>query len=438
MNKKSLFGWMDSPTVPTGFGIVAKNLLRDMHMNFDVKILGINYYGNTRYDANKYFIYSIDKTDPLGLNRFIDTLKDAKPDVIFLFQDMFHIDAALPRIKKEYSADVPIVTYFPVDGSPVSQAWHAAFTVPDKLLTYSQFAVDSVRSAIKQLPANKPMDILYHGVDTTQFYKLPSGVRKRIRDERGWTGKFVVLNNNRFQPRKMIPLTLRAFSLFSKGYKVCSCGNAYLASKQRCDLNNCDASQVVSTVPGRPDAALYLHMNMAEFTMGPGPANLLQAHLLNAGFEDADLNRSLYLFEKNIYQPGSSLTEAELNEIYNGADVNVSTTLGEGCGLSLLESMAVGTTNIAPNNSAIPEVLGTEGHHLIPNQALMNIAMDNGHLRPVVNVQKFVEALEVEYQRWLGNGKHKVINLAAIDRVNEKFLWDDKRKQLLEALKSVC
>jgi glycosyltransferase involved in cell wall biosynthesis len=170
--------------------------------------------------------------------------------------------------------------------------------------------------------------------------------------------------------------------------------------------------------------------------MGPGNANLLQAHLLNAGFVDEDLNKSLYIFDKNIYTK-EALTEAQLNELYNAADVNISTTLGEGCGLSLLESMASGTTSIAPNNSALPEVLGDTGY-LIPNKALINIAMDNGHMRPVVDIEKFIHAIEVEYQKWVVNGRHKVINEAGIARVETMFQWEDKRQQLMEVFKSLC
>jgi glycosyltransferase involved in cell wall biosynthesis len=436
MNKKRLLVWCDSPTVPTGFGVVAKNLLKDMHKFFDIAVLGINYFGDHSYDTSKYFIYTVERTDPLGFRRMDSVIKNFKPDIMFMFQDIFHIDMIAPKIREEFKY-LPILTYFPIDGSPVSQAWKSAFLLPEHLITYSQWAVDEVRTAVKELPKNKQIEILYHGVDTNAFNKAPSSVRKRIKDERGWTGKFVVLNNNRFQPRKMAPLSFRAFALFNKGYKVCDCGNVYLASKDFCDLNGCDKTHVTDQKDPRPDSALYLHMNVSEMTMGPGNSNLLHAHLINAGFIDSDVNNSLYLFEKNIYNPGDALTESQLNEIYNGADINVTSTIGEGCGLSLLEASATGTTSIAPKNSAIPEVLGNVGH-LIPNKCLINIAMDNAHLRPIVDVHKFVQALELEYQKWLENGKHKVINEEAMTRVNEKFLWQDKRDQLVSAIKKLC
>jgi glycosyltransferase involved in cell wall biosynthesis len=115
------------------------------------------------------------------------------------------------------------------------------------------------------------------------------------------------------------------------------------------------------------------------------------------------------------------------------ADVNVSTSLGEGVGLSLLESAAVGTTSIAPRNSAIPEMLGDTGH-IVPNKCHVNIAFDNAHLRPIVSTELFVEALEIEYQKWIANGRKKIVNEEAIEMVLKEFLWPDKQGQLLSWL----
>jgi glycosyltransferase involved in cell wall biosynthesis len=250
--------------------------------------------------------------------------------------------------------------------------------------------------------------------------------------ERGWDDKFVILSVNRFQPRKMMSLLFRAHALFTKGYKVCKCGNVYLKSKERCDLNNCGPEDVTSIQDGHQDSMLYIHANTEERMMGPGRANMMQAHLINCGFDDTDLNKTISVFAGNIYN--KSYTEAEMNILYNISDVNVSTTLGEGVGLSLIESAATGTTSIAPNHSSIPEMLGDTGH-IIPNAALINIAMDNGHLRPIVNLQKYIEALEIEYQKWVANGRKKVMNQAAIDRAAKLFRWQDKRDQLLAWIK---
>jgi len=179
---------------------------------------------------------------------------------------------------------------------------------------------------------------------------------------------------------------------------------------------------------------MYVHANTEERMMGPGRSNLLQAHLINVGFENEDVNKTIALFGGNVY--ANPLPEEELNILYNVADINVSTALGEGVGLSLIEALAAGTTSIAPKHSSIPEMLGDTGH-IIPNKTLINIALDNGHLRPVVDLKFYLEALEIEYQKWIANGRRKVFNQAAVDRVNDLFQWKDKR-ELLEGWIAGC
>ena len=76
-------------------------------------------------------------------------------------------------------------------------------------------------------------------------------------------------------------------------------------------------------------------------------------------------------------------------------------------------------------------MLGDTGYR-VPNAALINIALDNGNFRPVVSIKHYIEALETEYQKWVANGRKKVVNQAAIDRVAELFQWQDKRDQMLK------
>lgn len=428
--KKKLLIWSDSPTVKTGFGIVAENLFRDLHEHFDVAILGINYYGIHRYDTSKYFIYSVDLQDMLGIERMKKVLPDFNPDIVLLFQDIFNIDFLLPTIK-QFNDKIPVIAYFPIDGTPVSRTWGNTMLQLNKLITYTQWGVDSIKDSIPELK-DTLIEYLYHGVNQSIYFPLPEAAITQLKISKGWENKFIAVSNNRFQPRKHLAGALRAWALFSKGYKVCKCGNTYLASRTKCDLNGCPPSDVIEEHAGHDDVFMYMHCNTQERMMGPGRANTLQAHMLNAGFENTDINKIITAFAGNVY--ANPVSDEEMNMLYNVADVNISTTLGEGVGLSLVESAAAGTTSIAPKNSAIPEMLGDSGH-IIPNTCHVNIAMDNGHLRPLVNTKLFVEALETEYQKWLTNGKKKIVNQTALDRVNTLFQWDDKREKLLGWLK---
>ena len=137
---------------------------------------------------------------------------------------------------------------------------------------------------------------------------------------------------------------------------------------------------------------------------------------------------------RQIYD--GEVSEEQLNKLYNAANVNISTTVGEGFGLSLLESQATGTRSIAPKHSSIPEVLNGTGH-LLPNKAVWFPQNDNGFSRPIIDAYELTKALEWEYLSWKESGKEKVINQDCLDNVQANFLWEDKREFLLKIFKEV-
>ena len=47
------------------------------------------------------------------------------------------------------------------------------------------------------------------------------------------------------------------------------------------------------------------------------------------------------------------------------------------------------------------------------------------------------QRLEIEYQKWVANGRKKVVNTAAIERVATLFNWDEKRALLSGWLKEI-
>ena len=428
--KKKLLAWCDF-LVPTGFGTVSKNLFKGLSKEYDVSVVGINYHGDKRYDSSEYFVYSVTQNDLLGIKRLPKIIEEEQPDILFLFQDIFHISDILNDLAKQVPEHTKIVTYFPVDGEPFSLGWGNIFEKSDSIITYTDWAIDVIRDRFPK--ASQPISKLYHGVNFKDFYPLKDEEIKKVRQDYGWSDKFVVLNLIRFQPRKYIPGTARAFSMFAKGYKKCKCcGHEMPIDRKRCEL--CVSPDLELKGTPKKDVFLWLHMMPREHSMGPSRANLLQNHLLNAGFQDTDVGSILGVNARNIY--GGEVGVDEVNRMYNGANVNISTTLGEGCGLSLIEAQAAGTPSIAPKNSAIPEMLRDTGW-LVDNITVLNQALDNAHMRPIVDVAKMRDALEDAYSKWKDNGKGKKVDQKCVENVQEHFSWDDKRKQLQDTFKEV-
>lgn len=434
--KPRLFMWGDG-MVPTGFGIVNEHLSKDLGEHFDVHFLAINYHGLQDWTEHKQFkmVYNISQDDPLGFQRMQMLLQKLQPSHIFLHQDIFHIARIMPMIQ-QLAPQAKVVIYFPVDGSPFSPAWKQPLIWADHVFTYSEFGVKAIERALPELKGKNLIDVLYVGADENTFKPLSRPVLRKIAREQNLKDKFFIVNVNRFQPRKMLGLTSRAVLMLAGGYHICKCGNWYPKHLDWCDLNMCPTSDIVETVEGvgKENICYYIHAQPQEMAMGQDQQNTLPAHIINAGFTKQDFDSGFMAFNQRPIYTGE-ITSDFINQLYNLADVNLSGSIGEGAGMSLIEAQFVGTTCIAPKNSAIPEVIGTDvGNHLIDNAGLIEIALDNGHKRPIFDVRGMVKALTVEYNKWLENDKKKVINDAAMQRAREKFQWQDKRDALLAAL----
>jgi len=425
-----IFAYSDSPTAPTGFGTVSRELyVRFFNSGkYNVRIAGVNYHGNKQHGF-PFMIHPLaNATDPYGIKQFRELLTGGKkPDIIFLFQDLFVIGGYVANgqnlidVCRSVYKDVPIVIYFPIDGGPICRMYYdQTVKRADVAITLSQYGMDMV----KRIDPTSNVQHIYHGVDTSTFKPLPEQTMSMLKEKNGMGNRFVVTNVNRFQPRKNIPATLRAVALIRHGYKVCKrCGHYYSASLDDCDLNRCGGEYVKITKPNE-DIALYLQMETEHPIMGKLPADTLHNLLINSGFLPND--RTIFMPHPSMLL--GNITSVQVNEIYNFSDLYVSTTLGEGFGLCALEAAAAGTRVIIPDNTTAREVAPFA--HLCKNAEYVTMAGDSGHIRPVVDVRSVVRAIEEEYVKWVKNGRKKVLNKAGIEHA-KKFNWDDIADQFM-------
>jgi glycosyltransferase involved in cell wall biosynthesis len=428
MKKKKLLIWCDF-IVPTGFGIVAKNLFANLHEQYEVHVVAINYRGDEWYDANKWFVYSCISSDVMNIETLHKVTDRLKPELILLFQDHFNISKEIVDLKK-LSPNSKIISYFPIDSDYIGSHVSKILEYSNAVITYTDYAIDILK---KKFPTyNKHIYKLYHGVDSETFYPLPDKDICELRKLAELSGKFLIINNNRFQPRKAIPLTIRAYSMFAKGYKVCrDCGNWYPLHLNKCDLNGCTNYEFGGYA--KYDIHLYLHMNDGA-SMGSGPLNSLKSHFISNGFTNDDYPKLIKYCNLEIYTTG--ISDQVINNFYNIANVNLTTTLGEGFGLNLIESAAVGTPSIAPNNSCISEVLKGTGY-LARNESMYAHPNDAACMRPIVSVKDIVEGLEYYYKQWQKTTTEKIKYDDSIELVKKHYDWESKRIILTDVLKKV-
>jgi glycosyltransferase involved in cell wall biosynthesis len=134
---------------------------------------------------------------------------------------------------------------------------------------------------------------------------------------------FIWLNVNRNGLRKNIPQTIQAFAEFKRN--ICS------------------------------NSLLYLHTARIDGLYNGGIQIDLEIAIRESGLiygEDVIIPENL--------TPINGIPDENMNQIYNCANGFITTTLGEGFGLSAFCSMAAGTPVLVPNNSSHPEIVGLE------------------------------------------------------------------------------
>jgi len=319
----------------TGFATVSKNIKREIknHFGEDVKIdiCAINYFGEPyQEDDGTYVISALKsapKKDDFGRLGFMKILQDSNEyDGIFILQDLGVIIPIIPILKtikeekkNQNKKGFKSIFYFPVDCRLIDKLVEG-LDFFDTLVTYTDYGRNEVLRLRPELKTK--LKVVPHGNNAKDFYPIEDA--KEVMDFRKEyfgknADKFIILNVNRNQPRKDVPTTIFAFIEAKKMWKDEGLTN---------------------------EPFLYLHMHPKDPMGWDIRGVMLQTDLVEG--ED------YMLLDMSIANVGASVEM--LNKIYNASDVYVTTTLGEGWGLTLTEAMATKTPIICPNSTSFIEM----------------------------------------------------------------------------------
>jgi glycosyltransferase involved in cell wall biosynthesis len=319
----------------TGFATVSKNIKREIknHFGEDVKIdiCAINYFGEPyQEDDGTYVISALKsapKKDDFGRLGFMKILQDSNEyDGIFILQDLGVIIPIIPILKtikeekkNQNKKGFKSIFYFPVDCRLIDKLVEG-LDFFDTLVTYTDYGRNEVLRLRPELKTK--LKVIPHGNNAKDFYPIEDA--KEVMDFRKEyfgknADKFIILNVNRNQPRKDVPTTIFAFIEAKKMWKDEGLTN---------------------------EPFLYLHMHPKDPMGWDIRGVMLQTDLVEG--ED------YMLLNMSIANVGASVEM--LNKIYNASDVYVTTTLGEGWGLTLTEAMATKTPIICPNSTSFIEM----------------------------------------------------------------------------------
>lgn len=354
--KIKVLAYCDAPTCATGFGTVSRNILSGLYNTgrYDIDVLGINYWGDPHNFPFRIWPTGVNSDhDPYGRKKVFSMIPKMEYDILFFLQDTFILDF-LPELHtylRSNNKKFKSICYFPVDGTPEIQ-WLKNVNACDYLVSYSEFGKNEAR---KVFPEIKSLLTIPHGVNTKDYFVLPEKDILSLRAQYfgSLASKFVFTNLNRNQQRKDIPRSIAAYAEFRK------------------------------TVP---DSILYLHM--AKKDQGWDLERVVNNFGLNV--------REHVIFPEN-FGPNQGYPRHVVNMIYNMSDCVISTTLGEGWGLSWTEAMATKTPVIMPANTALVENITEERGWLAKsgsNPSLFTvIPNDNEVIRPLVDTEDLIDKM---------------------------------------------
>jgi D-inositol-3-phosphate glycosyltransferase len=368
--------WISDAGVPSGFGTVThqigERLVRDF--GHDIHVLAVNYQGD--YWPTNLKLYPASQKVPQdvqGFSRYIEMMAAVVPDAVVFVNDPHVVMSGLLDNKfddqrvlwsgvklDDINYRPPILAYMPIDGYDSPRSWDI-LTSRVRRIAMTKFG----QATMPEAP------VVWHGVDQSIYKPMDKKEAKRIigYDQ----DRFLVLRVDKNSIRKDYPATWKAMRPLLRKYK---------------------------------DIDVHFHCLPRVYD---------GYDLRSVMFNDEDI-RDRVNFSPNL-GGYSGWTEEQLAVLYSAADLFVSTSWGEGFGLTLLNAMACGTPVVAQDCSAITEVVGPGGILIKPAS---RISTPMGQDQCLPDVDAFSAAIERLY---LGRGSRRKLGEAAIIQAS-KFNWD--------------
>lgn len=391
--------WIGDAGTHTGFSRVTHSIGERLVRDFghDLHVVALNYDGGDPVDTNLKLYVPTTKvsSDIYGQSRYIELLGKIEPDVVVILNDPNIVLDLLLRSKYDPQHILlryrPLLAYVPIDGHNHPPSWFKTLHRVARVLAMSEHGAREMTIESEDGPGVfeglKRPEVVYHGVDTDQFYPvslkrpltLSNGETIRSKAEAkkqfGWEkDEFVVLRVDKNSGRKDYPASWKALVPFMRNHD---------------------------------NVRVHLHCQGSGLEHGLDIQSMLSRDELT--HERFTLPGTL-----NSY---TGWPQEDLVGLYNAADVFITTSRGEGFGLTIAEAMACGVPVIAQNVSAIPEVVGPGG---ILIDGAREVTVPSGKDQWLPDIPKFTEALERLY---LSSGARRKLGEAGRAHV-ENLSWD--------------
>ena len=245
-----------------------------------------------------------------GFSQLPEFVRKVKPDVIMIYNDASIICKFLDSLKEKLSEQERKSYKMIIYLDQVYTLQRPEFLARIDADAHAYFAfTDYWRSVLEKQGIKKPIHVLRHGFDPTQFKPLD---RTAMRKKHGIPENlFVFLNLNRNTPRKRHDIVCQAFAHLVARHPT----------KPLALLEVCDAGEQ----GGFPIQEVYLRE-----------------------LERLGVPLQFHAHKLMLAKQALTYTDELINELYALSDVGITATEGEGFGLCQFEAMGVGIPQIVP------------------------------------------------------------------------------------------
>lgn len=379
--------WIGDAGAHGGFATVTHGIAERLVTEYghDISVLAANFRGDHWPTPLKLYVPNQNEpADIVGMSRFLEMLAKVQPEAIVFVQDPKVVSNALlnnPWDKEQVmwrgivasgglQYRPPILAYLAIDGYNSPREWDVLAERVTRI-AMSHHGQETMPEA----------PVIWHGVDHGIFY--PKDKREAKRMLGFHPDRFLVLRVDKNSWRKDYPASWKAL-------------RPVLRAHDDIDVHfHC-----------RPVAKDGYDLNAVRFN-------------------DEDIRDRVTYTEALSVLPGGGfigVSQQQMSLLYSAADVFLSTSWGEGFGLTILEAMACGTPVIAQRCSAVTEVVG-DGGVLIDPVDRMHVPM--GQEQCIPDVPKFTYWIERLYE---SRSKREELGRLAHQQ-SLRFSWDEAARR---------
>lgn len=359
MNKPRLLCLCDSPTIHTGFGRVAQALIERWKPHFErIDIHAINYDGDTPLPDSPWAgpkVRLLRARHPWytteHLQRFLNTILAGDYTHVWIMQDLFLLSPnGFPGAFRQVcqKKGVRSLLYYPVDG-PLDPEWTDMLRAVDVPVAYTEFGAVSALKALHERLKNPPDEKVSHSLASAYAALRPAD--EEFRKSLGATHIPHGVDTRVFHTPQTDRNEVRA-KLFGDWIKPTDflMVNVNQNSRRKAVWASLVILAHMKTYSRQKDHPTKLLLHCPPVFDGIDLEAVGRQLGLEYGVDWAHTGNTWT--KANIPQ----WTEEQVRDLYHAADLTLTTSLGEGWGLSITEALATGCPVAAPEHTSCREI----------------------------------------------------------------------------------